>query len=279
MLRFALLASLVASPALAQDDPAYDGTEEAVEEAEKPETDLSAELGASFTSGNAFSLSVNGGVNGEHRWQQNRFSFGGAVNLNLVKPDTDGDGTVADEDAALDLAQERIAGFVRYDRFFGEYNALYVSGNSERDRLAGLLWRFNEQVGYRRVIVKTDKTDLDFEIGLAYTQENLAETDDGTHGEVLDYQYLAARAFFGFTHQFNDAVAIGDDIEFFQNLTNIGEVGSDSRLYNTFFITAALSDRFSIKFSHRLAFDNVPAGEEYAKLDQTTMLTLVAKIF
>jgi putative salt-induced outer membrane protein YdiY len=278
------LLTLLVTASLAQD-PAYDGTADAAVEAEKPVTALKAELGASFTSGNAFSFSAAGGVQGSHTWGANQFTFGGGVNLNFNRVDTDADGTVADEDTSdpLVASQERIYSGVRYDRFFGESNALYISGNQERDRLAGLLWRFNEQFGYRRVLVGTDTTKLDLEIGVAYSQENFVEGVDGagaaTNTEVLDAHYLAARLFVGFEHKFNDSVAIGDNIEFFQNLSNLSADNVDSRLNNNFYITAKLSDRFAIKLSHRLAFDNVPAGEEYAKLDQTTMLTLVATIF
>jgi putative salt-induced outer membrane protein YdiY len=273
---------LLLTSAFAQD-PAYDGTKDTVEEAEKPLTKLSAELGAAFTSGNAFSLAGSGALKGSHAWKSNQFTFGFGVNLNFVRLDEDGDGTVADENGPLQIASERITGGLRYDRFFGERNALFVSANEERDRLAGLLWRFNEQIGYRRVLVANDKTDLDFEIGLAYTQENLATStsDDGTvsNGAILDNQFLAARVFLGFEHRFNEAVAIGDDLEFFQNLTGFNTIGVDARINNTFYISAKLSDRFGLKITHRLAFDNAPAGEEFAKLDQTTMLNLVATIF
>jgi putative salt-induced outer membrane protein YdiY len=277
------LALSVASAA----EPAYDGTADAAIEAEKPVTALKAELGASFTSGNAFSFSAAGGFAGSHTWGSNQFTFGGGVNLNFNRVDTDADGTVADEDPKQPLvaSQERFFGLARYDRFIGKENALYISGNAERDRLAGLLWRFNEQFGYRRLLVATDATKLDLEIGLAYSQENFVASDDGTGTDtiindgVLDAHYLAARLFLGFEHKFNDAVVLGDSIEFFQNLSNLSADNVDSRLINSFFVTANVSDRFAIKISHRLAFDNVPAGTEYAKLDQTTMLTLVATIF
>lgn len=275
-----LLFLLSLLPALAQD-PAYDRTSKDAAEAEKPVTALSAELGGTFTSGNAFAFAFNGGISGKHSWKANRFGFGAGVNLNLAKIDTDGNGTLDDAERStkLTFTSQRVFGMARYDRFFGKVNSLYVSAGAERDIFAGLEWRFNEQIGYSRVLVATQKTDMNIEVGLAYTQENLKESVDEAgepvNDKVLDAHYPAARVFLGFEHRFNDKASIGDTIEMNENLIT----PTDFRLVNTAYIAAKLSSKLSLKLSHRLAFDNLPATPEFKKLDQTTQVTLVANIF
>jgi putative salt-induced outer membrane protein YdiY len=273
-----MLVTLLAA-ALAQD-PTYDRTKEAADEVEKPVTSLSAELGGAFSSGNAFALAFNGGVNGKHVWQANQFTFGAGVFLNLAKIDSNGDGTLddAERESKLTFTSQRVFGAARYDRFFGKMNSLYISGGGERDPFAGLLWRFNQQFGYRRVIVASEKTDLDVEIGLAYTEENFSEGVDADgnpiNAEILDAHYLGARAYISFEHRFNESVAIGDNVEMIENLFT----PADFRLVNNAYLTAKLGGKFSIKLSHRLAFDNLPV-EGFRPLDQTTQITLVASIF
>lgn len=284
----ALLALLLAAPALAQDDPTYDGVEAPAEEKEKPETDLSATLGGAWTTGNAVVINVIAGLDFKHRWQQNRFSALAGTNLNLAKIDTDGNGTLDDAERAQDLewTSQYVNGALRYDRFFGERDSIYVKAAGERDQLAGLLYRFNEQFGYARALVKTDATNLDLETGLAYTQENFATgtDDDGNpiNTEILDAHYLALRVFLGFSHAFNDNVSISDDLEMIEPLVGSFPDGTtnfeDFRLTNVFGLTTRLSDRFSIKLTHNLRFDNQPVPG-FRKLDQTTGVTLVASIF
>ena len=275
-----LTALLFAATALAQD-PAYDRTAKEIAEAEKPVTALSAEFGGTFTSGNAFALAFNGGVSGKHDWKTNRFTFGTGVNLNLAKIDTNADGTLddAERDAKLTFTSQRVFGAARYDRFFGKLNSIYVSAGVDRDIFAGLEWRFNQQIGYSRALVNSKTTDLDLEAGFAYTQENFKETVDAdgapVNDAVLDAHYPAIRVFLGFEHRFNDRVSIGDTVDMNENLRTT----TDFRLVNTAFLATKLSDKLSLKLSHRLAFDNEPASDAFRKLDQTTQLTLVASIF
>lgn len=258
-------------------DPQYDGAADAADAVAKPVTKLSAELGGSFTAGNANSIAASGGLTGSHRWGQNQFGFGAGVILNLAVVDTDGDGTTADEVLKYEWASQKIFGNVRYDRFFGEKNSLFVAGVGERDPFAGIDFRFNQQLGYARILVDTDKTDLNIEAGLAYTEEGYTATPD----IVLDDHYLAARVYLGFGYVFNESVNFTDTIEMYENFFS----PADFRLINTATLSARLSKTFSVKLSHRLAFDNQPVeidaatGETFRKLDHTTMLTLVASIF
>ena len=300
MLSFLLLSLVHTASA---QEPAYDKAAEPVEEVKKPETDLSAELGFLFSSGNSWNINVNGGMKFGHKWGQNQLSAFVGANLNLSIPDTDaaddadgdGDGAIGtanDEANAGDpfiWSSQRAFGGVRYDRFIGDKNALYISFGGEHDQFAGLIWRFNEQFGYRRIIINNETTKFDFEGGLAYNEENFVEGVDAdgnpTNAAELDAHYLAARIFFGISHQFNDIVSISDTFEAIEPLVAFRVSDPDSvtnfedfRFVNTFAITTKLSDRFSLKVSDRLAFDNQPTSTDYAKVDNTVMLTLVASI-
>ncbi len=301
---FGLIPLILASTALAQD-PSYDKTVAAPIAHEKPENDLTAELGFVFTAGNAFNITLNAGAAYSHKWQQNQIRFFGGAVLNLAAPDTDGDGTVADlqvdtdgdgdpdETSPPDFTSQRGFGGARYDRFIGEKNALYLSAMGEHDRYAGVYFRFNQQFGYRRVLVKNDTTSADLEFGLAYNEENLVEGVDaagnGTNTATLDAHYLAFRAFFGISHSFNKVASISEGIEVFEPLLAFrdpsaggspGDITNfeDFRFVNVFALTLTVSDKFSVKISDRLAFDNQPTGEEFSKVDNTVGITLVATI-
>lgn len=261
-------------------DPAYDHVKATEAALEKPDTDLTANLGFTYASGNAVFIAVNGGVTAAHKWGQNRFTFVAGTNLNLAKIDADANGTLDDAERAKKLTwtSQRVASSARYDRFFGAKDSLYVSGGFERDALAGLLWRFNEQFGYARVLVGTDSTKVNLEAGVAYAEENFATGADADgnpiYTEILDNDYLAARVFFGASHSFNKYVSLSDNVEMFENLFT----PADFRLTNALTLSTKLSDKFSINVGHQLAFDNQPV-EGFQKVDQTTMLTLVASIF
>lgn len=261
-------------------DPAYDRVKAAEDAVEKPDTDLTANLGFSYASGNAVFIAVNGGLKFAHKWGQNRLQFDAGTNLNLAKIDTDGNGTLGADERAQKLTwtSQRVASAARYDRFFGAKDSLYLSGGFERDALAGLLWRFNEQFGYARVLVGTETTKVNLEAGVAYAEENFATGADADgnpiYTKVLDSHYLAARVFFGASHSFNKYVSLSDNVEMFENLFT----PVDFRLTNTLTLSTKLSDKFSINVGHLLAFDNQPV-EGFQKVDQTTMVTMVASIF
>jgi hypothetical protein len=296
------LSLVLAGAALAQD-PTYDKTAAEEIQAAKPEHDLAAELGFLFSAGNTWVVTVNAGVNYAYRWKSNQFRVLGGTVLNLARADTDGDGTVNDEtvdedgDGAADgpaplaFTSQRAFGGLRYDRFFGADDALYVSGGGEHDRFAGVYWRFNQQVGYRRQLVKNARTAADLEAGLAYAEENLVESTDAGGNPIntaeLDAHYLAVRVFLGVTHAFNDVVSISNALEAIEPLLAFrdpnagGEEGKltnfeDFRFVNTFGLNLKATDKLQVRLSDRLAFDNQPTGAEYAKVDNTVAITLVA---
>ena len=72
-----MLAMLMMNAALAQDVDTVDfkETEKAIEEAEAPEADLSAEVGGAMTTGNTDFWTVKGSINGGYRWEANKMTL------------------------------------------------------------------------------------------------------------------------------------------------------------------------------------------------------------
>lgn len=264
---FAMLLAALA-PAMAED-PVFAGTETG-ETIEKPEATASVELGGVYNTGNAEFYTVNAAARGAWKWQQNRLSALAGANLGAAIPDTDGDGRVN--------AKERKAGYTqnvkryfaegRYDRFISERSSLYVLGGAFVDPFAGYDLRSHEQIGISRQLVKTEDTLLVGEIGFDWAQENYVAGVDPNYQDIF-----AGRVLIGFSHTFNEGVSFTDTFELYENVADL----ADLRLLNTATLSSALSSKLSLKLSHSLIFDNVPV-EGFEKLDQTTMITLVATL-
>lgn len=281
---------LVALTTAFAQDPAYDRAAD-VEEVDKPETALVADFGGVYVSGNSTVLSLNGGLNGYHKWKANRFSFHAGTNFNWARADLNANGTL-DEGweriRPMQATSQRAFGGIRYDRFFGSErkNSLYISAFGEHDRFAGVFWRFNQQIGYRRVLVDNETTALNLEVGAAVTEENLDISDaDGNDIATLDAYYPALRIFLGFQHQFNDSVSIGNNLELLENLSQKAGTreeggygfGEDFRGSNEFWLAAKLSDRFSFRISDRISWDLAPTPG-FLPWDNTVSVALVATL-
>jgi putative salt-induced outer membrane protein YdiY len=156
----------------------------------------------------------------------------------------------------------------RYDRFLTDKDSLYVLGGAFHDRFAGYDIRAHEQIGYSRLLVKNESSELRAEIGADWAQEDYFENPDPNYQNVI-----AARLLLGLAHKFSEAVAITDTAEVYENVVDVDDV----RVLNTAALTSALSGKLSVKVSHALIFDNVPV-EGFRSLDQTAMVTLVVSL-
>jgi len=270
-------------------EPEFGGVADDRGVVEEPITDLDVELGGAYNGGNAVNFTMNGKVHFSYRWDANMFGTDIGTMLNLVKVDQDGDGTLSDaeREEGFSWSQQKVYGRVRYDRFFTAYDALYISANGERDPLAGLEFRFNQQVGYRRDFFNSDKVKLNLEVGFAYTEENFVtgRDDNGNiiDDAVVDAHYLAARLAIGFDYVFNENVTIGNSLMMTEPLYGSFADGSntnweDFRLLNNLSLTAKISKIFSFKTSYLVQFDNQPVPG-FRKTDHNVLLTIVADIF
>lgn len=275
-----LLLALVL-PAAAQDDLAeFTAADQTTEEYEKPDTDLSAEVGGAFVSGNAVYYAVNGSLAFAHKWRKNKLDLGAGANYSTGKADADGDGTLSDAERAVDNIElsRKFFADLRYDRYLTQKDALYLWAGALHDPFAGYEVRVHEQLGYARKLVETEQTKLGAELGFDWAHEFFTEAqtsgNDFLETSTTYENVLAGRVGVTFSHAFNESVAFTDSAEVYVNVID----PEDVRVLNEAALNTKLSDVFSLKLSNQLTFDNVPV-EGFEKVDQITMVTFVASIF
>jgi len=256
---------LLSSFALAEESK-FEGAK-VPDKSETTEAHASAELGGIFTFGNTESMALTGLGTGSYRHHRNGVSLTFGVNWGQSKPDTDGDGKLNDAERAADYVKtaEREAGTVRYDRFLGKRDSLYVLGGAFTDSFAGYDYRVNGQLGWSHNFVDRPRATFRGELGADVAREDFVE------GVAPNAQtVIAARLLLGARYAFNDHVTVEDTVEVYESVLDF----ADLRVNNVATVTAALNSRLSLKLSHQLAFDNVPV-EGYQPLDHTTLATVV----
>lgn len=262
-------AALAQTPGFATGEIAAE-KEDLEAEVAKPVTQLTAEVGFTQASGNAVFIALNGGLSFSHRWKKNRLQAPVTLNIGQSIPDEDGSGTLDAEERAGGLVENarRFIAEPRYDRFLTERDSLFLVVGFLHDPFLGYRARPHETIGYSRLIIDEDDTELRGEIGFDFAQQfYVAGTDP-------DYESIYAARLQGvITHKFSEELQVSDTLEIFENVVDL----ADFRLLNTATLTAALSDKLSVGVSNKLLFDNVPV-EGFRKTDQTTMITLVAKL-
>ncbi|MCK6507420.1 DUF481 domain-containing protein [Myxococcota bacterium] len=277
-----LLAVALATPlASAQDDLAsFSAADQATEKVEKPDTDLSAELGGALVTGNAVYYSLNASLAFAHKWSDNKLAIGAGANYSAGKADADASGTLSDAERAADSQElaRKFFGDARYDRYLTQKDALYLWAGAVHDPFAGYEVRVHEQLGYARTLVASESTKLGTEVGFDWAHEFFtepqAEGNDFLEESDTYENVLAGRVGVTFSHAFNENVSLSDTADAYVNVMQ----PEDVRLLNTAALNTKLSNVFTLKLSNQLTFDNVPV-EGFQKLDQTTMVTFVASIF
>ncbi|MCK6516261.1 DUF481 domain-containing protein [Myxococcota bacterium] len=290
---------LALSPIVLAQDPQFeDFAKEEELKVEKPDADLSAELGGVLTTGNARFYNVGGGVKAGRKWTDNRLSGAAGLSITRAALDLDANGVLdsAEREQPVSdwaLSAQLLTTQLRYDRFLGEQTSLYALAGADSNVLAGFRLRSHEQIGVSRSLVNEADLKLFTELGVDFAQEEYAPGSDlGKEG--LDYVFPSARVMVGAEWVVNENVKVTEEIEVFENLLTVAgpAAENDLRLYNRAAMNVKLSDKMSLKLSHNITFDNVPVlisdggtpddasdDERFAKLDQTTMVTFVASIF
>ena len=113
------------------------------------------ELGYLATSGNTETSSLNGKLGLVHEVRKWRHSLDAAV--------------VQAEDSGVTTAERYQLG-AKSDYKFNESDYLFITVNWEQDRFAGFEQRTSEAVGYGRRILKSERHDLDAELGAGARQ-------------------------------------------------------------------------------------------------------------
>lgn len=260
------LAVLMAGPVVAFAQPTVAQHSEHVTDA-APSTDETAwtlQLGAILNTGNTRSFAINGGSKLAIKRSQNVFAaeVAGTYGRASVR-DVD-----TDEFGPSLVNTETIFVKGRYDRFFSEMDAAFVSAGYLHDRFAGLDSRVQGQVGYLRNFFKWCEGKHRFwgEIGYDLTLDNFEpETvDPGTA------TLHSARLFLGYDNHLYDHVTFLTGLEALFDVEDLDNV----RLASVSELRSKIMDKlqFSVQFALRL--DNVPV-ENRDKVDTTTTLNLI----
>ncbi len=259
---------LIVATALAQD---FSETDKELDTTEASESHLSGELGASLTTGNTDFWTVQSTLAGSHRFESNKVGIVAGTLWGRAVLDADEDGTLSALEIAAGRADNarKVYGDLRYDRYLGaRKNSLYALGGALHDPFSGYDLRTHEQLGYSRLLLDSEATELVAELGIDYAQEDYVDGVEPNSANVI-----AGRAMLGFTHALNENLGVANNLEVYENLRDF----EDARVLNTASLNVALSDHLALKVSHQLTWDNVPV-ESFRKLDQTAMMTVVASV-
>lgn len=262
----ALLLASLASLAFGQD---FEETKKDGEAVEEPQGTLALELGGALATGNTQYFTVNGSLSGAYKWGNNGLQTKAVGVYGMAVVDADADGTLSDAEIASGYTANaaKVQGYGRYDRYFGK-NSLYALAGGLTDSFSGYDYRFNEQLGYSRQLIKNDNTEMLAEAGVDFAQENYVAGVDPNSNLVL-----AARVMWGFTHKFNENVSFTEAAEAYLNLLDFTDP-IDLRVLNNAALSVKLSEAIGLQVSNSLIFDNRPV-EGYRTFDQTTMMTVV----
>ena len=266
-----VLGTLVASGTAAYaDDPKFTfGKKEEVKD--DVIWKASIQLGAAGAYGNSQSLAVNGGFNISRNDGWNKLTLDGAAlygNAWLRTPiDLNGDKTIDDNERKQRTSTPSANNWLvklRYDRFFTERNSGYLAGFVGQDQIAGKTLLTGGQIGYSRLLLKSETQELAAEIG--YDLSYITFKDPMTDPVLVH----SARLFLGYLLNVSKETAINASVEAFINGNSplIGpkgdpasetSFGTASRVIGKAGLTTVIYKNISFKFNVTLKYDNTPA--------------------
>lgn len=264
--------------ALAQTvvDPKFEyGKAEAIKPAaeEVAEWKAAAKAGLVTTSGNSQATSFTVGANASRKKDWNKYSLeGGAAYARaniLSATDTNASGFI---DAGEIYRQSQVTtnswfSKLRYDRFFTEFNSLYIAANGAGDRPAGKDFFGGGQAGYSRQLYKSWRHDLVAELGYDFAYEHYLDS----HSGVSSVNVHAARIFVGETLKLIETASLYANAEAFFNLNkenapNASDLTKkevdplkDTRFVGKAGLSAQVWKNISLSVGFTLKYDQNPA--------------------
>jgi hypothetical protein len=269
----ALLSSTVAT---AQTDPKF---EYAKAEAVKPEAAQLVEwkaqikAGGVWTDGNSQVKSALIGATASRKQGANKVSLEGALaygrsNVWQTFPSATTANTVDIKRNEITTTNNFLAKG-RYDRFFTENNAGYVSAQAAGDRIAGKTFFGGGQIGYSRQLLKNAMNLLVAEVGYDFSYETYVQPAMGPAHEAVAVH--SARLFAGETLKLSAATGITASVEALLNLNKEGKAlnhvdGStgvdafkDTRVVGKAALTTTVYKALSLAFGLTVKYDQNPA--------------------
>ncbi len=257
--------------------------------------DVKGEVGVVATTGNSKTTTVTAGVNATRKDKDNKLdlTLAGTFARATIRTAADANGNGMIDPAELShnstTSAENAIAKARYDRYFTELDALYVTGLAATDRPAGKDFLGGGQAGYSRGVYKEDDQEVLAELGYDLSYLRFSDGNSTTIHSL--------RAFLGYKAKFSKTAAVEASVEglFNGNTITIGQDRAgpfeDVRLNGLLGITASLSSKLSLNVAFIAKFDNIPAplakvgGLDFApgyvpvadKLDTTTKVALIFK--
>lgn len=259
-----LLASmLLAAPALAQDPSFKFGDKTEVKDVTGVEWTASAQAGLILTTGNSQTRTTSAGAKASRKEGNNKFSAeaGGAYARStiLVGVDSDMSGAI-DANELLESSATTAKGWLaklRYDRFLSDRDSLFLTAIVSSDEPAGKEFVGGGQLGYARILVKSDVHTVSTEIGYDFSYEA------PTTGDAVSIHSL--RGFAGYEGKLTADTGLGASVEALFNVneldTGTREIAAfeDARVNSNLSLTTKVFKNVSFRFAFGARFDNAPS--------------------
>jgi hypothetical protein len=269
---------LIASLAHAQTDPKFEYAKAEAAKAGAPPVEWKAQIkaGVLITGGNSQVQSATLGLNASRKEGNNKLSLESGVAYGKTDTLQPFAGDMTMPMVATDLRRQPVTttnnwfAKGRYDRFFTENNAGYVSAQGAGDKIAGKTFFGGGQIGYSRQLLKTDMNTLVGELGYDFSYETYVQPPPpmASHDPVAVH---SARIFAGETVKVGAATGVTASVEALLNLNkegkalnhNTGAAGvdplKDTRVIARATLTTNLWKALSIAFGFTLRYDQNPA--------------------
>ncbi len=210
-----------------------------------PATKLTLDFGLVSTSGNTDLTTVNLGETFEWTpqspWSLKEF-------LNVVQGKQNGAQTV-----------DQIKGQVQPRYNFSARLGAYALAGYERNRFAGLAWRWEEGVGLTFHVVKDTHNQFDLEAGASFNQQQnylVAAVERLDFGSTRTYGY--------YKYSFTEKANVYQSVEWLSNLKD----GKDQRVNTETGIVAPVAGILAIKLTYLIRYDHEPVPG-YKTTDRT----------
>ena len=214
------------------------------------------QAGLLWVSGNAesFGGSIAGNVSYRHKFDE--FGFGATRGLRRLLNQR---GSRVAPSPATTLSAQKLVGQLRYDRFFDEDDSMYASFQAMGDKLAGIAYRLEPQIGYAHKFLADKQQTIRGEIGLDYMYDRYL-----ANAVPIEDYYYSVRVFGYYENKITPLATFSEGLEYLQAFAG-GATGASVNVGQHFLINSVTSfsstfaTNYALKVNYILHFNNDPA--------------------
>jgi putative salt-induced outer membrane protein YdiY len=205
-------------------------------------------IGGSMSTGNTERRAIGAALDAVRRGENDRINFDSSWDYAQDKKRDDPATPVNEE--KWDLTQRRTGAGLKYDRFLNKEVYWLVNSRVLGDTLADISLRYTAGAGLGYQIIENDHTNLLFESGLSYFNENYIST-------APSVDYLAARVAYKWSQKLGESLKFMNGVEAFPSLENSSDVyfQMDTKLQTN------LTKSMIAQIGWVWDFDNTPAPD------------------